>query len=250
MTVRCGTCGAEAIDTPVRRATAMLSAATLNESALRQVKVTYIGVEIEVVVYVFLGTDDDWIAEDTIQLQIDQLNDDFRGINNAKITFRLAATRSIRLPNEDQDFIVRPDGPLRLPHLTMDQSNLNIVIVPKIRDSEDKRILGFAQIPSVWGLARRDCVVISRDVLVGGREPFHLGRTVTHEVGHWLGLLHPFQEGGDGIDDTPEQLKPQFHCPPEATTFMDYADDACMTHFTWGQIAKMRETLGKPRPQN
>lgn len=41
--------------------------------------------------------------------------------------------------------------------------------------------------------------------------PYYLGRTATHEVGHWLGLRHIWGDNGgactgsDGIADTPNQ---------------------------------------------
>ena len=51
------------------------------------------------------------------------------------------------------------------------------------------------------------------DTVPGGSfENFNLGRTVTHETRHWLGLFHTFQgsdclqrTGGDLIPDTPAQ---------------------------------------------
>lgn len=88
--------------------------------------------------------------------------------------------------------------------------------------------------------------------------PNHLGRTTTHEVGHYLGLLHlwgPMANGcgDDLVDDTPTQGKPHYGCPnyPQHScgfsnmfmNFMDYTSDGCMHMFTPGQGARMRATI-------
>lgn len=92
--------------------------------------------------------------------------------------------------------------------------------------------------------------------------PYHLGRTATHEVGHWLGLLHPWGIAGgcnddDGIDDTPPQQAAatgcnldQYSCDSQDMTqnFMNLSNDACMNLFTTGQKAVMRATLFQHRP--
>ncbi len=88
---------------------------------------------------------------------------------------------------------------------------------------------------------------------------YNLGRTGTHEVGHYFGLDHIF-EGcgiGDGIQDTPEQSMENFGCPTINTAtclstaqnscgeqdfffnYMDYVNDACMYMFTEEQSAVM-----------
>ncbi|MBL7814646.1 MAG: T9SS type A sorting domain-containing protein [Saprospiraceae bacterium] len=92
---------------------------------------------------------------------------------------------------------------------------------------------------------------------VNTRAPFHLGRTTTHEVGHWLNLFHIWgdtQCGDDHVDDTPVHHGANFGCPifPSYNStcgnniiempmnFMDYTNDACMSMFTQGQKARMR----------
>jgi hypothetical protein len=101
--------------------------------------------------------------------------------------------------------------------------------------------------------------------------PYDQGRTVTHEVGHYLGLEHVFQGGcatasspgcytsGDVICDTPPQVIATGGCPggqdscasaglDSITNYMDYSDDTCMNNFTAEQARRMRCTLENWRP--
>jgi hypothetical protein len=104
--------------------------------------------------------------------------------------------------------------------------------------------------------------------------PYNLGRTATHEIGHWLNLFHTFQggcagtgagncsTGGDQVCDTPGVAGPNFGCPPLTTNsctdsptdlpdqtmnYMDYTDDACMYMFTLGQSVRIDATLAGVR---
>ncbi len=89
------------------------------------------------------------------------------------------------------------------------------------------------------------------------RAPFHLGRTTTHEVGHWLNLFHIWGDtrcGNDHVDDTPLHHGANYGCPASPSynstcgnnivemtmNFMDYTNDACMAMFSNGQKARMR----------
>ena len=118
-------------------------------------------------------------------------------------------------------------------------------------------LLGYAQFPG--GAASTDGVVVLNGS-VGGpaapgtSSPYHLGRTATHEVGHWLNLRHIWGDancGNDQVSDTPTQQTSNFGCPafPHVTcsngpngdmfmNYMDYTDDACMNMFTAGQSTR------------
>ena len=93
---------------------------------------------------------------------------------------------------------------------------------------------------------------------------FDMGRTITHEVGHYLFLEHPWGAGGCGGDDfvadTPNTDGPQFGCPSGQSivnctapilwpSYMDYCDDACLFMFSAGQVIRM-ETYVTQNLQN
>ena len=123
-------------------------------------------------------------------------------------------------------------------------------------------LLGYAQFPG--GSPSTDGVVIlysafgSRAKYSAGTytSAYDLGRTASHEVGHWLNLRHIWGDdsgactGSDLVDDTPNQGAENYGCPafPHVScsnsgdmsmNYMDYVDDACMYMFSTGQSSRM-----------
>lgn len=97
-----------------------------------------------------------------------------------------------------------------------------------------------------------------------------LGRTLTHETGHYLGLRHIWGDatcGNDFCNDTPVQRENTSGCPSSVASqylqncpnpgdgakrmfenYMDYTDDACVNTFTADQKARMQAVmLNSPR---
>jgi hypothetical protein len=131
------------------------------------------------------------------------------------------------------------------------------------------QVLGYAQFPG--GPSETDGVVIATSAFGRGgtaRAPYGLGRTATHEIGHYLNLSHIWGEqriasciDSDFVDDTPNQWgsnigKPAFpslSCGngPNGDMFMnymDYVDDDTMFMFTKQQVERMQAALEFSRP--
>jgi hypothetical protein len=127
-------------------------------------------------------------------------------------------------------------------------------------------LLGYAQFPG--GPAKTDGVVILNTAFGtngSAAAPYNLGRSATHEIGHFLNLRHiwgdmPNCNGDDLVDDTPGAEAPNFGKPafphvscsngPNGDMFMnymDYVDDDTMVMFSPGQVARMHTTLDGPR---
>jgi hypothetical protein len=90
--------------------------------------------------------------------------------------------------------------------------------------------------------------------------PYNLGRTLTHELGHFFNLNHTFAScdgancatSGDRVCDTPSTNTPEYNCLADGSVFspcdgsaqltmnyMDYVQDRCMYMFTAGQATRM-----------
>jgi hypothetical protein len=154
---------------------------------------------------------------------------------------------------------------------------LNIWVCPM-----NTGFLGVAQLPSVLNVDgldnskkdqdRTDGVIIDyrffgsvQHMSAAGSvtsKTYDLGRTTTHEVGHWLGLLHTWGNvdnncGTDYCADTPQAKEgnltfvcdPRFvQCAGENTqvmieNYMDYSPDRCMNIFTKNQLERMRAVI-------
>ncbi len=244
-------------------------------------------VTIPVVVHVVHRTEQEDVSAAQVRSQIDVLNQDFRATNpdtstvpapwqglvaDARIEFRLATVDPaggrtdgiVRVRTERRSFSAGDDvkragkgGSAAWPT----DAFLNIWVCT-LRDG----LLGYAQFPG--GPKATDGVVVlntATGTQGTAAAPFDGGRTLTHEIGHWLNLRHIWGDtldcsGGDRVPDTPNCEGPNMGSPtfPVITcangphgdmfmNYMDYVDDAAMCLFTAGQVTRMNACLAGPR---
>ncbi len=244
---------------------------------------------IPVVVHVLYKGTAENISDAQVLSQIDALNKDFRGLNadknntpnafknlagDARIQFCLARvdtqgkpTTGINRKKTTQDLFTTDDA-MKYDHQggvsAWDSKKYLNIWVCKL----SSRSLGYATPPGAP--ADKDGVVMAYDVFgtTGNlRAIFNKGRTATHEIGHWLGLIHTWGDdncGTDYVDDTPTQQSFNFGCPvfPKMSScsangngdmfmnFMDFSDDACMNLFTKGQVTRMRSLFAQQNIRN
>lgn len=238
-------------------------------------------ITIPVVVHVVYNTAAENISDAAIFSQLDILNEDFRRLNadaastpayfegiaaDAEIEFCLASTdpsgnptTGITRTSTTKTSFGTSGDPVKFGtygHVAWDRdSYLNIWVCDL-----SSGLLGYAQFPG--GPAATDGVVIDYKYFGGSAyatAPYDLGRSATHEVGHWLNLYHIWGDdgsscaGSDLVADTPNQADETYGCPtgtriscsngPDGDNYqnyMDYTDDACMNMFTEGQKTRMQ----------
>lgn len=151
---------------------------------------------------------------------------------------------------------------------------LNIWVVNLDENFDNEGItLGYAKFPSestLTGIFKEDEGTPTNDGVVINWKAFgsrslvsgtyytdnDKGRTTTHEIGHYLGLLHIFNDYGfcednDFCNDTPVQGTSSTSCnlnkdsctnlagKDMVQNYMDYTNDSCMNVFTQDQFRRM-----------
>jgi hypothetical protein len=248
---------------------------------------------IPVVVHVVYKTESQNISDIEIFEQINVLNEDFRRLNpdtintlpgfqgvaaDCRIEFCLAqfdpegnpTSGIIRTHTDTTEWLLGFSEKVKFTNQGGDDgwpaiSYLNIWVC-NLQDG----ILGYAYGPPSGAPEDGDGIVVDyKNFGLGdvSSKPYDLGRTTTHEIGHWLGLNHVWSGFGscgamdDGIEDTPPQSGETYGCPegevydicsPESPgimyqNYLDYTDDACMNLFTEGQKNKMRSVIETKR---
>lgn len=242
-------------------------------------------IKVPVVVHIVYHTAAENVSDEQVQSQIDVLNEDYAAVNATIVDVPdvwrpLVKDSKIRFSLAQQDTGYNTNGIVRTytdktsfftydPTVKYDtaggssawpaSSYLNIWVCNL------EGFLGYAAFPG--GIPEEDGVVINYKAFgrTGGNlnKKYNLGRTATHEVGHWFKMTHIWGNNDDcsdddGIDDTPLQADwtfgspkyPKYDiCTPTGDgimfmNYMDYTDDKAMMFFTPNQIDTMIEYFG------
>lgn len=250
-------------------------------------------VRIPVVVHVVWNTAAQNVSDAQIQSQIDVLNADFRRTNadagSVPVAFagvaadtRIEFALAVRDPNCGATTGITRTNTATIGFTLATRNNiksaatggadpwpsdryLNIWVANFTDD-----ILGVGSFPG--GPAALDGLLVDTDsfgTLGTATAPFNLGRTATHEIGHWLNLLHIWGDDtaladqcsqSDECADTPNQADETYDNPSGVRiscgnapngdmymNYMDYTNDVGMFMFTQDQAQRMNATLSVAR---
>ncbi|WP_299332602.1 T9SS type A sorting domain-containing protein [uncultured Psychroserpens sp.] len=235
-------------------------------------------ITIPVVVHVIYRTSQENISDAQIQSQIDVLNEDFRRTNaDADNAWSQAADMEIEFCLASVDENGNATTGITRKSTTRTSWGTNDAMKSSAQGGVDPwdtsqylnmwvcniggGILGYAQFPG--GSAATDGVVMGPQYFGSSAKgsgfylsaPFDLGRTTTHEVGHFFNLRHIWGDsncGNDFVADTPTHQTSNGGCPigqvscgstDMVQNYMDYTNDSCMNLFTQGQKDRMRAVL-------
>jgi hypothetical protein len=273
-----------AADPVLRSRRAALESFTKNVVSKNAANRSAPGITIPVVVNVVYNTAAENISDAQIQSQIDVLNEDFNKQNSdvgsvPSIYKKLVGEVGIHFILSS---VVRKQSSRKTwaPVDLMKSATSGGI---DATDPEHKlsiwtcnlgqNLLGYASFPGTVSPAADGAVILysafgSRAKYPGGTylPNYDLGRTATHEIGHWMNLLHIWGDdggscaGSDLVDDTPNQAGQNYRCPvfPTITcnnngdmsmNYMDYTYDKCMYMFSEGQAARSLAVFSAGAPR-
>ena len=205
------------------------------------------------------------------QAQIDILNADFQGensdinqwTNNASSSFpgveygKACFELCLATTGHPSGFGISSGDPAVTVNATNGDSDNSWSGYINIFVRSNTGVLGYSPL---GGSGNGDGVVVDAAAFGAGagcngvqpQAPYNLGRTLTHELGHYLLLDHIWGNGGcnsdDQVGDTPNANDSYGGCPSIGAAscgstdmhmnYMDYTNDACMYMFTLGQMTR------------
>ena len=254
--------------------------------------------QIPIVFHVVYNTAAQNLAATYINAQLEQMNNDFRktpgtsGDNSDPVGADTEVEFCMALRDPDGNLLAEP-GINRVlysdmglsappysdsyvenniyPSLTWDTDKfLNVLVADLSGGLLGKAVFpagtGLPGMPTSGGDPAKDAVMVTRTSLGSttqlnpGGGVYAAGRTLTHEVGHWLGLRHMSGDGGCGVDDfcddTPTSDAQNFGCLTThiscstvdmVQNYMDYSDDFCMNIYTADQKFRIQTVVSTAR---
>lgn len=250
-------------------------------------------VTVPIVVHVLWRVSGENINDAQIRSQIDVLNNDFRKLNsnfkNTPTVFQaIAADVELEFCLASTDPSGKATNGITRTQTTVDNIGDTELWYKSATGGKDPwdntkyiniwvcdlgdEYLGFATPPGTAFPTESDGIVIGSQYFgttgtATNSAPNNLGKTTTHEMGHYFNLEHVWgpEDGGcnedDFVDDTPLQEIDSYGCPTfplldnctstgngvNFNNYLDYTDDDCMTMFTEGQKKRMLAALNGPR---
>ena len=206
-----------------------------------------------------------YITRQRIDDQIAVLNDDFAGTSfggnsgfDTTIQFELMDVNYVESDEWYTDAGPYDNSEFKSSLAQNPEQYINIYTNDSGRAATGLGILGYATLPPGSAGSGDDGVVMLHSTIGGrnnGYSVFDQGRTLVHEIGHYLGLLHTFDDEvcsntyttQDLIVDTPAQSAPDYGTSPSTgcgvtsaiENFMNYSNDSAMYTFTEEQTNRM-----------